>query len=243
MQPTKICIVEDEIIVADNIRDTLETLGYAVPEPAISYTEAVEMIGQESPDLVLLDIQLAGQKDGVDLAHTIKKEFDIPFIFLTANADHATVERAKQVEPPAYLVKPFSKEDLFTSIEIALHNSGKKRNEGDPKDNSNYIVKDSIFIRNGNYYQKVKFIDVLYLQSDHVYVKVVTKDKEYLVRAALQVYMSNFDSNNFIRVHRSYVVNMEHVDGVDATMLNISGHEVPVGRNYRDDILSRLRLG
>lgn len=244
MQPTKIVIVEDEVIVADNIRDTLEDLGYEVPEPAVTYTEALDLIEDEKPDLVLLDIQLGGLKDGIDLAAIIKEKYDIPFIFLTANADRATVERAKKVEPPAYLVKPFNREDLYTSIEVALYNSEKNKAKGKSEDdNSNYILSDSIFIKSGHYYQKVKFSDVLYLQSDHVYVKVITKDKDYLVRAALQEYINHFDQNTFIRVHRSYVVNMEHITGVDASTLKLGDKEVPLGRRHRDEVLSRLHLG
>lgn len=82
----------------------------------------MEIIPRQKPDILLLDIQLSGNKDGIDVAEKVNKDFNIPFIFLTANSDVATVERAKNVSPHAYLVKPFRKNELFTSIELCLHN-------------------------------------------------------------------------------------------------------------------------
>src|ERR1700748_3650093 len=122
MDKIKIGIVEDEVIIAEGINSTLKQLGYAVAEPACNYTEALTMMAEEKPDLMLLDITLNGSKDGIDLAWKIKELYNIPFIFLTANADAATVKRAKETEPPAYLVKPFNKDELYASIEICLHN-------------------------------------------------------------------------------------------------------------------------
>src|SRR4051812_29579950 len=118
MAKTKICIVEDEILIAMDIASTLRELGYDVTEIASNYTTAIEIIEAEKPDLILLDIQLDGHKDGIDLAWKVKKEYDIPFIFLTANSDAATLEKAKPVNAQGYLVKPFRGTDLHTSIEI-----------------------------------------------------------------------------------------------------------------------------
>ncbi|MGB0430024.1 MAG: response regulator, partial [Bacteroidia bacterium] len=137
MAKVKILVVEDEIVIADNICDSLDELGYEVCEPAINYTEAVELLEAEKPDIAILDIQLAGSKDGIDLAWKIKEDYDIPFIFLTSNADPRTVDRAKKLTPPAYLIKPFVKDDLYTSIELALYNhygnSFSKNEEEEPQ--------------------------------------------------------------------------------------------------------------
>lgn len=126
MSKVKILVVEDEIIIADNICDTLTDLGYETLEPAINFTEAVELIESESPDIAILDIQLSGQKTGIDLARKINEDYNFPFIFLTSNSDTVTLNEAKKLMPPAFLVKPFSKEELYTSIEIALYNFSNK---------------------------------------------------------------------------------------------------------------------
>src|SRR5438045_190655 len=102
MSLLKIGIVEDELIIARTILSTLDELGYLHCGPAISYTEALEMLDNNKPDLLLLDIQLSGKKDGIDVAETVNDVHRIPFIFLTANTDPETIDRAKRVNPHAY---------------------------------------------------------------------------------------------------------------------------------------------
>ena len=108
------------MIIAATIEQTLQQLGYEVAKPASSFQLGLEMIEADQPDLLLVDINLGGQKDGIDLALHVREFHDLPLIFLTANSDPSTVNRAKVTKPDAYLVKPFNKEDLFTSIEIAI---------------------------------------------------------------------------------------------------------------------------
>src|SRR6476659_1005538 len=145
MNKIKIGVVEDEVIIADSICAVLRQLGYDTTEPATSYSDALDMIENERPDMMLLDINLAGNKDGIQLAADIKTRYDLPFIFLTANSDSATVERAKVVEPPAYLVKPFNKNELFTSIEICLSNYTRQKQKKVPEitDSTNFVINDA----------------------------------------------------------------------------------------------------
>src|SRR5437764_652072 len=117
MEHLKIGIVEDDFIIAESIIVALEKIGYNHTNPANTYESALEMLRAESPDLVLLDITLKGKKDGVEVARVINEDYDLPFIFLTSHSDNRTVERAKEVHPSAYLVKPFTEPDLFSSIE------------------------------------------------------------------------------------------------------------------------------
>src|SRR5205809_4408605 len=128
MANTKICIVEDEILIAMDIANSLKEFGYDVTDIATNYTTAIEIIERDKPDIVLLDIQLDGHLDGIDLAGKIKKDYELPFIFITANADTATFERAKQTLASAYLVKPFKAKDIYTSIELALYNFCQNKN-------------------------------------------------------------------------------------------------------------------
>ncbi|MBL4586970.1 MAG: response regulator [Flavobacteriales bacterium] len=246
MSIIKIGVVEDEAVIADHICDTLEALGYRVTEPALNYTEAIQMIEDEQPDLLLLDIQLAGKKDGIDVARKVRETYDIPFIFLTANADAATVQRAKEVNPPAYLVKPFNKEDLFASIEICLSNASQDKT-AEPMDEAlsetkEFAIKDSLFIKDGNNYRKVRFSDILYLKSDHVYVEVITRGKNLLVRSSMKDFLPKFDGAKFLQVHRSYAVNLDNVVGINATTLDVGTEQVPFAKNYRTQLLEMLSL-
>ena len=112
MTQARILVVEDESIVALDIQCRLESLGYEVPATVASGEQAVEQADALRPDLVLMDIQLQGRMDGVEAADQIRQRFGILVIYLTANADHPTVQRAKVTEPFGYLIKPFEEREL-----------------------------------------------------------------------------------------------------------------------------------
>jgi DNA-binding LytR/AlgR family response regulator len=236
MQKAKIGVVEDEIIIADSIRSVLVNMHYAVPEPCCDYKEAITMLHTEQPDLVLLDINLAGNvQDGIAIGRYIRDNLDLPFIFLTANSDPGTLERAKAVTPDAFLVKPFQQEDLYAAIEIAMHNFYSAGNNTQGKRTRQYI-----FIKEGTLFHKVNFEEILYMESDHVYVSVYTTQRKYLVRTSLQQYLEELDKKVFIRIHRGYVVNRDKIDKIAPAHLVIGSKILPISKKYRDDLLGHL---
>src|SRR3982751_2177698 len=166
MTVLKIGIVEDELVIARTILSTLDELGYSHCGPAINYTEAMEMLEDNKPDLLLLDIQLSGKKDGIDVAQKLNELYRFPFIFLTANSDAETIERAKKVKPHAYIVKPFTKEELFAAIEIAFSNYTDNRRDAKPEQLTSYPTKDFMFVKDGYAFRKIFFNELLYLESD-----------------------------------------------------------------------------
>ncbi|MCF6213788.1 MAG: response regulator [Flavobacteriaceae bacterium] len=239
MEKVKILIVEDEIIIADNLCDTLEELGYDVLEPAISYTEAVAQIELSKPDIAILDIQLSGRKTGIDLAHKIREDYDFPFIFLSSNSDKATINEVKYTRPPAFLVKPFTKEDLFSALEIVLFNFRKKI-DGVKKDN--FIIKEALFIKDKGAYKKIKFDNILYLKSEHVYTKIRLKNNSsYTIRGNLNNIIENLN-NKFIRIHKSYIINTGFIDTIDSFTVKIGNNTIPIGSKYKADLLKKINL-
>ncbi|NBR14702.1 MAG: DNA-binding response regulator [Flavobacteriales bacterium] len=235
MNRVKIAVVEDEIIIADNICESLESLGYNVLEPAISFTEGKELIDNEQPDIVILDINLSGKKDGVDLALYIKEIYDLPFIFLTAHADKATVERAKIANPPAYLVKPFTKEELYSSIEVTLFNYQQNKIE-----NQKSSEKQFVYIKQKNVFLKLKYEHILFLKSDHVYIEIITlQNDKYVVREGLSDFEAKLN-DDFVRIHRSYVVNSKHIDLVEATSIKVQAYDLPLSKQHRPILLEKI---
>jgi PAS domain S-box-containing protein len=118
---TKILIVEDEGIVAMDIKNRLLSLGYAVPAVVFSGEEAIEKAAETQPDLVLMDIRLKGEINGIEAAEQIRDRFHIPVVYLTAYANGETLQRAKVTEPFGYILKPFEERELYSNIEIALY--------------------------------------------------------------------------------------------------------------------------
>ena len=121
MPKEKLLIVEDEGIVAMDLKDRLESLNYQVVGVEASATNAIRRVGKTHPDLVLMDIMLDGEFDGIKAADYIGKHYDIPVVFLTANSDPKTLERAKAAGPFGYLLKPFQERELQTAIEMAIY--------------------------------------------------------------------------------------------------------------------------
>lgn len=116
----RIIVVEDEITVALSIRQSLQLMGYTVPELAASGAEAIDKIRRHAPDLVLMDIGLPGKMDGIEAARQINRRFGTPVIFITGHTDPTTFQRAKKTIPAGYIPKPFTEQELFTAVELAL---------------------------------------------------------------------------------------------------------------------------
>jgi PAS domain S-box-containing protein len=121
MSETSIFIVEDELIEAEDIRQTLHAQGYSVTGIARTGESVLESLKEHHPDLVLMDIHLAGRMDGVDTAEQIRLLYNIPVIFLTSHADETTLCRAKVTEPYGYVLKPFDERELHSAIEMGLY--------------------------------------------------------------------------------------------------------------------------
>ncbi|MFQ6110218.1 MAG: response regulator, partial [Candidatus Aminicenantales bacterium] len=129
----KVLIVEDERIAAEDIKRTLEHMGYSVIGIVSSSGDALRETERNKPDLILMDIKLKGEMDGVELSRCIRERFDIPIVYVTAIADKLTLQRAKVTEPFGYVHKPVDEKELFISVEMALFRSALekelKRNE------------------------------------------------------------------------------------------------------------------
>lgn len=238
MQKIKVLIVEDEMVISMNLVTILESLEYEVLEPAASYNEALEVLENQKPDIALLDIELGEGKNGIALANFINSKYQIPFIFLTSNADSSTLKAAKETHPASYLVKPFNQDDLFTAIEIAVHNY---RNSLQ-KPTADNVLEDSFFVKNKNMFYKVKFDEIRFIKSDHVYIELHTvNQKKHLIRGSLTAFFDRLPSN-FFRTHRSYVVNLDYLEAINSVSVIINGENVPIGKTFRTNLMEKVRV-
>ncbi len=241
----KIAIVEDESIIAEDIKFQLNAIGYNVIGIANDSIEAEQIIISEKPDLVMLDIMLRGENSGLYIAELLRNKYHIPFIFITSHADKATVEQAKLFKPDGYLVKPFTDNDLYTSIEIALfkHGADKNSKSDELTTDSNFILNNSIFIKKDYLLIKVKFEDLFWIKSDGNYLELHCRNKKkFLIRSTLKDFLNKLPKNTFLQTHKSYSVNVNCIDAIEYSHVIIEGQQIPIGRLFLDTIKKTLHI-
>ncbi|SOE23759.1 DNA-binding response regulator, LytR/AlgR family [Spirosomataceae bacterium TFI 002] len=237
----KILIIEDEGIIAADMENMLEKMGYEVMETAMDYEEAIERLEEGTPDLIMLDVNLGGKKDGIDLAEVINERFQVPFIFTTSYSDGPTIERAKKVNPVNYLVKPFKQEQLFTAIEMALFSIAQQAQEK-PNELDNLVIKGALFIKDKYRYTKLPLGDILWLKAEGNYVEIHLTERKELIRTSLGQFLERLSLPNFFRTHKSYAVNLDYLKSVEPTEVFILDTSIPISKTYSDELMKRLEV-
>lgn len=238
--PVKILIVEDEMIIGANVSLQLSNLGYKICGIIPRGEEALLFLKNERPDIILLDIQLKGKLDGIETGALIQTEYNIPLIYLTANADAAHFERAKATNPYAFISKPFRKTDLQHAIELVVNRIMTEKNKADNAAPS-FILNDRIFVRDHERMVKIIIEDIYYIEADRNYCRVYSKDREYLLVMTLKDMEEKLPPAHFIRIHRSYIINLSHIDEVAGGHVVICKKAIPMSKPLRADLLKRLQ--
>lgn len=222
MKRKKILIVEDQLIITMDLEYMLEELGYQVCGISTTYEDALAAIKGNQPDLVLIDIILSGEKTGIDLAHEINRTHRIPFIFLTSHADRSTIEAAKATKPAGYIVKPFNRNDVYASIEIAFNNA-----ETQDEDQN-------IFLPDGKHKTKIPVDEMIYAHAEGNYTTFITTNRKIVLRKCLkEVSETILNSKKFIRIHKSYLINKDAIRARNASNILLNnGENLPLGRAY-----------
>ena len=245
MSNIKTLIIEDELIIAEDMKGMLKEMQHDVIGIASDCDEAEEILAREIPDIALVDIHLRGGDDGISLAQSIRNKYDIPIIFITSYSDKTTVDRAKHVRPEGYIVKPFEKADLYTAIEIALYNfSGHKKSDMkvEKVDTESIVIKDSIFIRKDYMLIKVKFDDLIWIKSELNYLELFCRENKHLVRSTMKDFIEKLPSDQFLQVHKSYCINTRFVTAIDHSNIWLKEVQIPMGRAYLETVKKALNL-
>ena len=176
-------IIEDELLTAMELKQSLEAQGYDVLDVVDNGTDAKRALKIYQLDIVLIDIRIKGEEDGISIAQHINEEHGLPIIFITSLIDAETVERAKVCHPAAYLVKPYNASELFIAMDMALFNfqAGRIANPLNPTlspDKEHYQLNDYVFIKDKYRFERIALADILWLKAESSYVKIVTQEKK-----------------------------------------------------------------
>lgn len=243
-QSPRILIVEDEPFIAENLQEMLGIFGYENTEIANSANQAIKAIKTSRPDLVLLDVKIKGDQDGIELGGIIHDQYKLPFVYITSYSDKETVNRAKHTQPLGFIVKPFTKDDVYAAIEVALFNknriavnSGINLFETNPTTYNN----DSIFIKRKTLLEKVKYSDLYWIEADGNYITLyASNDRSFTVRKSLKEITDKLPKDRFLRVHKSFVVQVDAVTAIDTIHVHLDDKKIPIGRSYYNAFTATL---
>ncbi len=250
MAKTNVLVVEDESIVSKDIQYSLKKLGYNVVGAASTGEKAFELAKTTNPDIILMDIMLKGNINGIETAERVKKELQIPVIYLTAYADEATLAKAKVTEPYGYIIKPFKEVDLHTSIEMALYKFSKEKEVLSQRDLLYSLIESKdqttefIFVKSKSRLVKINTKDIYFVEALKDYVAINTIDSRYTIHSTMKDIVKKLPQEQFIRVHRSYIVRVDKIAAIEYPNLQLENNKktIPIGGSFREDLIKRLNL-
>ena len=249
MGKISVLVVEDESIVSKDIQYSLKKLGYNVVGVAATGQKAIDLCGEKMPDIILMDIMLKGDINGIEASTRIKESYNIPVIFLTAYADENTLSKAKVTEPYAYIIKPFKEIDLHTSIEMAFYKHSKELEILKERDMLYNIIenkenKDFIFVKSKSRLIKLNTEDIFFIEALKDYVVINTINKRYTIHSTMKDIERKMPQDYFLRVHRSYIVRLDKIAQIEQPNLILEDNNkiIPIGGSYKEEMLKRINL-
>ncbi|HAD97779.1 MAG TPA: hypothetical protein DCG19_10260 [Cryomorphaceae bacterium] len=238
---SRILVVEDDLFTAENISEDLGFRGY---DTIVTHSpeEAIMVMENEKPDLILMDIHLNGKMDGVELAAHINQSYSIPVLYLTDDQDDRLLQKIQKQHRAYFMNKPFRAALLAHTIDLIL------QPEGQP---ARATPEDFIFVKvktGDGRKQRVFCKSISYLRADRAYCKLYTlKDEAEELRmlhlsSNMAQTLRSLPQDRFLQVHRSYAVNLHHVKEFDANDLYMQGEvSIPLGENFKTEFLKRIR--
>jgi DNA-binding LytR/AlgR family response regulator len=242
----KILIVEDDLIIAENLKENLEEIGFNNIWVADSSFTAEEIYKKIEPKLCIVDINLGKNKPtGIDLVKQLQMDKEVPVIFLTSYADMDTRAKVNGLNIAAYLIKPVSKAQVDVSVELAINSFQVQKPKGDIS--PDFIFSDDvIFFKANDMYQKFKFEDIGYLKAEGSYTQIFSENTSIVLSANIGKVLNALPSRIIIRSHRSYAVNISKIDAFNSDLvfikLGVKTIEIPIGDQFRSALLSSLTI-
>jgi len=238
-----IYIIEDQPLFANQLIILVDELGYKLSGMSDNSDKALKEVPLLVPDLLLVDIKIKGNLDGIELVTQIQKKTAIPTIFITSFKDDYTFERAKKVTPYAFLTKPFNSNNLQRTIELAFNTHLPRKNSKINTWDNDIVIKDAFFIKNKSKLEKVIIQDILYVEVEDRYSTLyIENSKKHVLRMSMAEVQEKLPKNTFYRVHRKYSINLTKVSSIDLQENTIFMGDIslPISRSNKEELLEKL---
>lgn len=250
MKKKEILIVEDVNSIEIDVKNRLEEIGYSVQAIVLSSEEAIESIENNPPDLVLMDINLEGQKNGIETLWEIQENFNIPVIFLSGETDRQLLKQATETEAYGFVAKPFQQAVLFANIEMALFKHerlqklAKENNKLKYKNSATYLSSKYIFVRSDYKSIKLNINDIVFVEASKDYVVIHLKDKKITTHSTMKKMRQVLPEPEFVRVHRSYIISFDQILFVKYPNIYLENYNgaIPIGALYRPNLYEMMNI-
>ncbi len=238
-------MIEDDRSAALDVEMLLEEMGQKLAAIKDNADAALQYIYDEQPDLIIMDLELKGNKSGLDIAKEID-HLHIPTIFTTSYKDKQTYEQAKSTYSFGYLMKPFSKLSLQSMIEQAvkaLFPGGGLEKPSEEVD-ERMILANAVWVKHVNVLYPVRFDNILFIQGDGNYCSIHTCQRKFMLKMSLRKLLESVPANEFAPIHKSFIVRLDKVESIDigSGKLTVGKEVLPLGRNFKNAFLSRFNL-
>ena len=238
-----ILIVEDEVLFAEDISQLLKEEGHTVCGVANNPIQALQLMKTEYPDIILMDINLNHEIDGIQLIKLIKEDYKNPFIFMSAYSDQKIIDRAKKTKPWGYVLKPINEKELLITIELVLFKITSRSQGSDSETLKNEHAADEyLFLKRNNQRHKIYLADIQWVEAESNYSVIITEDGSFTASLTLKKLEEKINFGQLLRVHRKYLVNLDKVDVIATDYVVINGSEVPIGNSYRAELRKKIKL-
>ena len=240
MSPIKILAVEDDPIYAEALELVVHELGYELTLVTDNAAEALACAAKYHLDLILMDIEINGPTNGVELAASLKNICSAPVIYVTSHKDKETFQQAKLTGPNAYIVKPYNNESLQAAIELALLTKSENKNATLMPTGT----EETFYLKDSGSLFKINPVDVLYVEVDEKYCTIQTKQRKHTVNMRLKEISDRLSPSAFVQTHRSFIVRKDAIEKINTAdqTLSIAGKEIPIGKSFKDDLFTKLKV-
>lgn len=234
-----ILLVEDNPFIGEDVKNSLELVGYEVSEPLFSGEDAIALMQTEHFDLAVLDIELEGQMSGLEVGARIADIKRIPIIFITGAAHEDYREKAKEIGAHSFLNKPFNQRNLVNAIDLAIKDHVAESTTAQPVTGEH---SNKVFVKVNKRFIKLEINEISYLEASGHYMVIHIGEKQLSSSISLSEFLSKYPSSAFVKVHRSFVVNLNKVTDFDDSHIYFGNKMIPISKSMRRDFRDRISV-
>lgn len=232
----KCVIIDDEPLAREGIASYVREMDFLhLVATCVNPLEMVKLSGEHHIDLIFLDIQMP-KMNGIDFLKIVQKP---PMVIITTAFPSYALE-GFQLNVLDYLLKPITFDRFFKAVNKAKDYHQLVTKAADAGTGTLNETTDYFFIKCGNKYEKIHFDDILFVEGMQNYVTIYTRKGKYVTLLYLKNLEQNLDNRSFIRIHKSYIVSINKIEGIEANEIFIQSHRIPISRNYREQVINEV---